>query len=308
MTDKEFQVYLAQLRAGFRKSCTITEERPINYGYLFKVVSEGKQGSLAVYNGKKGLNHVWNGSQDLGAALGSLWLQEAAKSSGSGASGFASEAGFKGCWAGSDESGKGDFFGPLVVAAVVVDEATVAKLAIAGVKDCKLLTDRQILALEEKIKAAVVDFSVLELKPHIYNMRYKQVVAEGGKLNQLLGYGHVAALTQVLQRQSQCRQGLIDQFTTSNINLRQLKEKFPEGRFMQMPKAESDLAVAAASVLARARFLRSMEELAQRAGLRELPKGGGDATTACARAIAEKMGKAALGNFVKLHFANYGRI
>ena len=68
------------------------------------------------------------------------------------------------------------------------------------------------------------------------------------------------------------------------------------------------VAVAAASVLARARFLRTMDELAQAAGEPQLPKGGGDGATACARRLAAKLGKAELANYVKLHFANYSRI
>ena len=68
------------------------------------------------------------------------------------------------------------------------------------------------------------------------------------------------------------------------------------------------MAVAAASVLARARFLRTMDELAQAAGEPQLPKGGGDGATACARRLAAKLGKAELANYVKLHFANYSRI
>ena len=214
----------------------------------------------------------------------------------------------RGKWAGSDESGKGDFFGPLVVSAVVVDDGTAAKLAAAGVKDCKLLSDKKILELEDVIKANVIDFSVLELKPKVYNMRYAQVMAQGGKLNQLLGYGHVAALSQVLARHEDCHAALIDQFTTSLVNVRELTKRFPQCSVKQQPKAESNLAVAAASVLARARFLRTMDELAQAAGEPQLPKGGGDGATACARRLAAKLGKAELANYVKLHFANYSRI
>lgn len=213
-----------------------------------------------------------------------------------------------GLWAGSDESGKGDFFGSLVVAATVVDSTTAVKLQAAGVKDCKLLTDKKILELEDIIKSTVVDYSVLELKPKIYNLRYEQVAVAGGKLNQLLGYGHVAALSQVLERQKDCHSALIDQFTQSTVNLKALQQRFPGCSVRQQPKAESNLAVAAASVLARARFLRTMEELAQQAGVGELPKGGGEQATACARRLAERYGKDALRDYVKLHFANYKRV
>lgn len=139
------------------------------------------------------------------------------------------------------------------------------------------------MELEDVIKATVVDYSVLELKPQFYNLRYEQVAAQGGKLNQLLGYGHVAALSKVLERHPECDSALIDQFTTSDVNIVALKECFPKCRVQQKPRAESDLAVAAASVLARACFLRTMKALAASVGREELPKGGGDHATACAR-------------------------
>ena len=125
-----------------------------------------------------------------------------------------------------------------------MDNTTAAKLQAAGVKDCKLLTDKKILELEDVIKSTVVDFSVLELKPKIYNLRYEQVAAAGGKLNQLLGYGHVAALSQVLERQKDCHSALIDQFTQSTVNLKALQQRFPGCSVRQQPKAESNLAVA----------------------------------------------------------------
>lgn len=211
-------------------------------------------------------------------------------------------------WAGSDESGKGDFFGSLVVAAVVVDETTAEKLAAAGVKDCKLLSDKKILALENVIKSIVVDSCVLNMQPKIYNLRYAQVVEAGGKLNQLLGLGHIAALSQVLARHTDCTSALIDQFTPSYENVHELHRRFPFCQVRQQPKAESDIAVAAASVLARASFLRTMDDLAARAGVSALPKGGGAQATEGARMLAAKFGKEALREYVKLHFANYKRI
>ena len=189
-----------------------------------------------------------------------------------------------------------------------MDNSTADRLRAAGVKDCKLLTDKKILELEDIIKASVVDYSVLELKPRVYNLRYEQVAAQGGKLNQLLGYGHVAALSKVLEKHEDCHSALIDQFTTSMVNIRVLKQRFPQCDVRQQPKAESNLAVAAASVLARAQFLHTMAALAAEAGVQELPKGGGAQATACARELAAKYGKEALRNYVKLHFANYQRV
>ena len=317
LTDTEFKRYLQAVHNNISAVLDITKEKDINYGHQFVVELCQAKLTLNIYNGKKGLSYVFSGDSALEGKVREL-LGECKQSSRSEGD-YASHdvrvddaAGVsdlpRGKWAGSDESGKGDFFGPLVVSAVVVDDSTAAKLAAAGVKDCKLLTDKKILQLEDVIKSTVVDFSVLELKPKVYNLRYKQVLAQGGKLNQLLGYGHVAALSQVLERHEDCHAALIDQFTTSLVNVRELTRRFPNCVVKQQPKAEVNLAVAAASVLARARFLRTMAELAEAAGEAILPKGGGAQATACARRLADRLGKAELVNFVKLHFANYARI
>ena len=317
LTDKEFKAYLSEAHRKISAVLDITKEKDINYGHQLVVELCQAKLTLNIYNGKKGLTYVFSGDSALEKKVREL-LGEGKPSYGS-RDGFAdygeglahaadAEALPRGKWAGSDESGKGDFFGPLVVSAVVVDDSTAAKLAAAGVKDCKLLSDKKILELEETIKANVIDFSVLELKPKVYNLRYKQVLDQGGKLNQLLGFGHVAALSQVLERNADCHAALIDQFTTSTVNVRELSKRFPQCIVKQQPKAESNLAVAAASVLARARFLRTMAELAQAAGEAALPKGGGESATACARRLSAKLGKAELVNYVKLHFANYSRI
>ena len=302
LTDEQFSAYLAEAKAKLSAELPIAAEKKINYGYQYTVKFAEAKLTLNIYNGKKGLNIVYSGDSALAERAAALL--EGRKAQAAAPATFVTD----GLWAGSDESGKGDFFGSLVVAAVVVDNTTADRLRAAGVKDCKLLTDKKILELEAIIKASVVDYSVLELKPRVYNLRYEQVAAQGGKLNQLLGYGHVAALSRVLEKNEDCHSALIDQFTTSMVNIRALKQRFPQCDVRQQPKAESNLAVAAASVLARAQFLHTMAALAAEAGVQELPKGGGAQATACARELAAKYGKEALRNYVKLHFANYQRV
>lgn len=302
LTDEQFSAYLAEAKAKLSAELPVAAEKKINYGYQYTVKLAEAKLTLNIYNGKKGLNVVYSGDSALAERAAALL--EGRKAQAAAPATFVTD----GLWAGSDESGKGDFFGSLVVAAVVVDNTTADKLRAAGVKDCKLLTDKKILELEDIIKASVVDYSVLELKPRVYNLRYEQVAAQGGKLNQLLGYGHVAALSKVLEKHEDCHSALIDQFTTSMVNIRALKQRFPQCDVRQQPKAESNLAVAAASVLARAQFLHTMAALAAEAGVRELPKGGGAQATACARELAAKYAKEALRNYVKLHFANYQRV
>ena len=236
LTDTEFKHYLQAVHDKISAVLDITKEKDINYGHQFVVELCQAKLTLNIYNGKKGLSYVFSGDSALEGKVRELLgeCKQSSRSEGDYASSdvrvddaAGASALPRGKWAGSDESGKGDFFGPLVVSAVVVDDSTAAKLAAAGVKDCKLLTDKKILQLEDVIKSTVVDFSVLELKPKVYNLRYKQVLAQGGKLNQLLGYGHVAALSQVLERHEDCHAALIDQFTTSLVNVRELTRRFP---------------------------------------------------------------------------------
>lgn len=307
LSDADFAAYLKAAREKIEGCLDIAWAKPINFGYQLVTEFCGAKATVNIYNGKKGLTLVYSGDSALQQKLQAL-LEGGAVSFTDAAGQTAAPPARRGLWAGSDESGKGDFFGSLVVAATVVDDSTAGRLAAAGVKDCKLLTDKKILELEDIIKVNVVDFSVLELKPRVYNLRYEQVAAQGGKLNQLLGYGHVAALSKVLERNSECHSALIDQFTTSTVNIRALQTRFPGCVVRQQPKAESDLAVAAASVLARAQFLHTMDALALAAGVQALPKGGGAQATACAKQLAEKYGKEALRDYVKLHFANYKRV
>lgn len=319
LSEEAWEKYLSDVRAAIGAALPLVAEKKINYGQQFVVKLAQAKLTLNIYNGKKGLSHVYNGDSALAEKTRALIRQllpahaitDAKKSYPSSRAPKACEhrASYAGGMrAGSDESGKGDFFGPLVVAAVILDDAGAAALLEAGVKDCKLLNDKKILALDGVIQKCALDCCVLEMKPAIYNYRYREVTEKGGNLNILLGYGHVAALSAVLTRHPDCPAALIDQFTPSPVNVRELQKKFPHCSVRQQPKAESELAVAAASVLARARFLRSMAMLAEQAGEAELPKGGGELATECARKLARKFGRQELGNYVKLHFANYERI
>ena len=142
----------------------------------------------------------------------------------------------------------------------------------------------------------------------MYNFRYQQMRADGKNLNHLLSNGHIAVLSNVLRQCPQCNYALVDQFTASNDIRSSLQREFPEVNVVQQHRAEADIAVAAASVLARARFLAIMQELAAQVGRSEIPKGGSDAATACARELLKELGRSALERLVKVHFANYKKI
>ncbi len=198
-------------------------------------------------------------------------------------------------WVGVDECGKGDYFGPLIVAAARVDASQLPLLAELGVADSKALTDKKIRAIEKDI-AAVVPFACVVLMPPKYNDLYGKI----GNLNRLLAWGHATAAENVLE-QADAELILSDQFAKANLIGPKLKERGKRCRFVQRTKAEDDPAVACASVFARAEFLRRMEQLERDHDVK-LHKGAGSPVLAAARKIVKEHGADALGNLAKLHF------
>ena len=302
----DFKAYITGLVQNFANNGISAEEKDLQYGRQLVLTSGSDKTTLSVYNGKKGIKLVWSGKNvAFTDKCKSILMQEDA--AGADYRLLKDFPDFQGIWAGSDESGKGDFIGPLVVAAVICDEKSAAQLFNLGVKDCKTVSDKDVLKLRSEIEKTALAASVLALTPKMYNYRYSQIKAAGQNLNHLLSSGHAAALCAALAKCPQCNYALVDRFAANNNIRGMVNAKFPQVNVVQMPKAEADIAVAAASVLARAEFLRIMSELEAQAGM-PLPKGGGAAATDCARMLAQKLGKNALGNFVKLHFANYKRI
>lgn len=202
--------------------------------------------------------------------------------------------------AGIDESGKGDFFGPLVIACVFVESEEIAqKLTELGVRDSKQIKSdthiteiaRQILPLVHH-KAAVV-----AIGPDAYNRAYAKI----GSLNRLLAWGHARALENLLEKAPECPAALADKFGDESLICRALMERGKKIVLTQRIKAESDVAVAAASILARAEFVRRMGLLSQTAGV-PLPKGAGSGVDEIARQLAEKGGRELLATMAKMHF------
>jgi len=197
---------------------------------------------------------------------------------------------------GGDESGKGDFLGPLCVAAVFADSKAIENLAKLGVRDSKALTDRKIGDLCQKIRA-LCTVETIALFPEKYNELY----AKFGNLNRLLAWAHAACVHSLTQR-APSSLIIIDQFESSGVTKRAFAQKgLPEP--VLRVRAESDIVVASASIIARGLFVDGLRTLSEKAGI-ELPKGGGARVTAAAKQIAEHLGKEALGLFAKMHFKN----
>jgi ribonuclease HIII len=202
---------------------------------------------------------------------------------------------------GIDESGKGDYFGPLVIAAVFVDQAGEADLALMRVRDSKKISDGRILEMAPDIKQAC-RHSVVAIGPQRYNELYAKI----RNLNRLLAWGHARALENLLEHVD-CPLAISDQFGDQQLIVNALQEKGKRIRLIQHPKAEADLAVAAASILARAEFLHRLQRLSHEVGT-TLPKGASPAVELAARMVLKKHGKERLGTVAKLHFKTTGRV
>ena len=201
---------------------------------------------------------------------------------------------------GTDESGKGDYFGPMVIAGVWVDERIEAELNTLGVKDSKKLSDSRCKELAAEIrKLCRGKYKIVEIPPQRYNQLYKEFKAEGKNLNHLLAWGHARAIESLL-RLCPCNQVIADQFGNKKYISSKLMEKGQMVGLFQTPKGERYIAIAAASILARDKFLESLEKLGQDYVV-ELPKGSSIAVVEAAKEIVAKCGESALLRIAKMH-------
>ena len=198
-------------------------------------------------------------------------------------------------WIGIDETGKGDFFGPLVVAAACVRLDQLALLAELGVGDSKAIDDRRVEAIAAQLEHVVVS-ELLVLMPPQYNELYGRI----GNLNHLLAWGH-ATVGAKLAAKTDAALVLSDQFAKRDLITSRLRRQGCALPFLQRTRAEDDPAVGAASILARARFLGAMRSLEKSAGVR-LHKGAGPPVIQAGRVIVAQHGRDKLAEVAKLHF------
>lgn len=205
---------------------------------------------------------------------------------------------------GTDESGKGDYFGPLVIAGVFLDPITEKKLADAGVRDSKKISDGRIREYADMIRSYLPrqQYSVVAIGPEKYNELYQKIA----NLNHLLAWGHARVIENILANVD-CLKVISDQFGDESLIKKALMEKGKKIELLQMPKAEQHTAVAAASILAREDFLNRLADLGKVAGM-QLPKGASIEVEKTARLLLEKHGYDALKKYVKIHFKTTAKI
>jgi ribonuclease HIII len=200
---------------------------------------------------------------------------------------------------GVDESGKGDFFGPLVISGVYVDRGIARKLLDAGVQDSKRIgSDARVRALAQIIrKTAGGLIETVLIGPERYNELYEKF----GNLNSLLGWGHARVIENLLAKKPDCPRALSDQFADARVIKRSLLQHGRKIKIQQRPKAESDIAVAAASILAREAFIGWLERRGKAIGL-VLERGVSASVKETAKKLVEKSGPQSLREVAKVHF------
>lgn len=202
---------------------------------------------------------------------------------------------------GVDESGKGDFFGPLCIAGVLVNEKNEKIFTDAGIKDSKKITDKKILELEKIIRTNAVHSVVA-----ISNNRYNELYANIKNLNKLLAWGHARVIENICEHNA-CDYALSDKFGDENLIKSALMKYGRNIDLRQMVRAESDIAVATASVLARATYVRKMAEMEQQYGIK-FPKGCAPQVKDTAKEFIAKYSKNQLIDVCKIHFKTYNEI
>lgn len=197
-------------------------------------------------------------------------------------------------WIGTDEAGKGDYFGPLVVAGVFVNHETVPKLQQLHIRDSKRVSDKKVKELAKHIRA-LCPHNVVAIGPEKYNSLYDRMK----NLNRILAWGHARAIENLLQSVS-CSKVLSDQFGDETYILNALMEKGKEIKLEQKTRAEVDIAVAAASLLARAEFLNRLTRLSKQWDI-DFPKGA-TKVVETGKKFVKKHKLQSLSKVAKVHF------
>lgn len=200
---------------------------------------------------------------------------------------------------GVDESGKGDFFGPLVIAGVYVDGEAVRQLRDMGAMDSKRISsDARIGQLAAGIKRVRgLKWEAVAIHPECYN----QMHAKFGNLNRLLAWGHAKVIENILERVPDCPRAVSDQFANPALLMSSLQQRGRGIELVQRTKAESDPAVAAASILARDGFVNWLKCHSTRLGI-VLPKGVSESVKQSARNLVKDHGESVLQTLCKIHF------
>jgi ribonuclease HIII len=204
---------------------------------------------------------------------------------------------------GTDESGKGDYFGPLVIAGVFVNPSINEQLVNLGVRDSKTISDWGIKTLASSIKKLTKkNFDTVIISPDKYNKLHEKM----GNVNKILGWAHARVLENILNN-CIAENAISDKFGNERLILDSLQEKGKNLNLYQTSKAERYTAVAAASIIARDVVIKWFELNSKKIGT-QIPKGASEAVEESAKKILKDLGAEKLKSLVKIHFKTSQRI
>lgn len=283
--------HINQLKTHIDKLGYVTsniEEK--NYNYEFVININSKKIKVQVYFGKKGIKTIIQG--DISSTefheIKKIVYEEIEFN-------YDNDIDEPDEYVGTDESGKGDYFGPLVVSAVYVDSKIINKLKQLGVKDSKELSDEQIHYLANEIKKITNDANeIIIITPQKYNELYDKFK----NLNKLLNWAHSKAIQNLLLRKN-CKTVITDKFSNKDLNV-SFDNNHSSVKFIQVTHGEKYIGVAAASILARNAF-NEWFYMQSKNGI-NLLKGSSSMVNKNAVELIKKIGKENLGKFAKLHF------
>jgi ribonuclease HIII len=294
--DKHIEEYLSHFLPELAgRGIQVSSQREITYGLQLRLSRDGEAATLNLYySEKKGVTKViGNSGNGLHKELSKLiCIPEEAHP------GFHSWQ----RWIGSDECGKGDYFGALVVAAFALDAEMAADLRSLGVADSKRLRDPQVKAIALQLYGKYNQrISCIVIKPAKYNEIIADMQSREQNLNDLLAWQHGTAILELLNRVPNVQGVLADQFSPRKLVKQYLISKEVTVPVEERHKAEADVAVAAASIIARYQFLQNRDSMERHYGMK-FPLGSGKNVLPPAKAFADRHGWARLAEVAKLHF------
>ncbi|MCF8266898.1 MAG: ribonuclease HIII [Ignavibacteriales bacterium] len=271
-----------------------------DYNYEFEVASQKDRLKIQYYFGKKGLKKVVQGKLE-----GFVYNQVSSIMGLKKPEGFSLEdntSDTPDLYIGSDEAGKGDFFGPLVVCAFLYDNRAADIFTGLGIRDSKELTDQKINQLAIILENSHADhFETVLIGPEKYNELYSKFK----NLNYMLNWAHSRAVTLLLEKSNTTGAAVIvDKFSSLKLNID--KTIFPAINVIYETKAEKYPGVAAASIIARSRFNKWFIQK-EKEGL-SLPKGASNEAEAKAVKLYSGMTHSEFVKLCKTHFKTFSRV
>ncbi|QQS37452.1 MAG: ribonuclease HIII [Ignavibacteriales bacterium] len=287
--ERQIISYLEKLKA---LNYTVDDYKKGQYNFYSFLYDGDRKAKLTVYYGKNGIKTFLQGdtSQSFTNSINSIiGLENPVAPS--------TEFNEPDEYIGTDESGKGDYFGPLVVAGVYLDKENQKKLREIGVRDSKEISDSQIKILAARINRIIKDnYNIILITPNTYNKLHLQMK----NVNRILGWAHAKVIENILEK-TQVPEAISDKFGDEKLILSSLQTKGKSIKLSQFTRAERYVAVAAASVLARKKFIDWFSSSKEKYNF-ELPKGASSEVIKKGKEFVTRMGKEKLNEIAKIHF------